>query len=101
MILMAKKYSVLVACRTGMGSSMMLKIKVGQVARENGFPLDVSHDVIDAAKGMDPDLLITMADLVPDVQGDVRHVIGIKDLTDKEEIKTKLEEFLKSQGEDS
>ncbi|WP_029507964.1 PTS sugar transporter subunit IIB [Loigolactobacillus coryniformis] len=90
-------YSALVACRTGMGSSMMLKIKVGQVVRENKLPFDVSHDVIDAAKGLDPDLLITMEDLVPDVKDDVRDIIGIRDLTDKKEIKEKLQSFLSKQ----
>ncbi|BDR59686.1 PTS sugar transporter subunit IIB [Xylocopilactobacillus apicola] len=94
---MSKKFSILVACRTGMGSSMMLKIKVNQVVKENNFPFEVSHDVIDSAKGIDPDLLITMEDLVPDVKDDVRQVIGIKDLTDKEEIKTKLQNFLDQQ----
>ncbi|ATO56339.1 PTS ascorbate transporter subunit IIB [Loigolactobacillus coryniformis subsp. coryniformis] len=94
---MSKIYSALVACRTGMGSSMMLKIKVGQVVRENKLPFDVSHDVIDAAKGLDPDLLITMEDLVPDVKDDVRDIIGIRDLTDKKEIKEKLQSFLSKQ----
>lgn len=91
-------YRVLVACRTGMGSSMMLKIKIDQVVRQNNLPFDVSHDVIDAAKGFDPDLLVTMADLVPDVKDDVRAVIGITDLTDKEEIETKLKGFLSNQN---
>lgn len=95
---MNKKYSVLVACRTGMGSSMMLKIKINQVVRENKFPFEVSHDVIDAAKGLDPDLLITMEDLVPDVKNDVRNIIGIKDIMDKNEIKTKLQNFLGQQN---
>lgn len=98
---MAKKFSALVACRTGMGSSMMLNIKVTQVVRENKFPIEVSHDVIDAAKGIDPDVLITMVDLVPDVKDEVRQVIGIKDLTDKEEIKEKLAGWLAEQGDAS
>lgn len=95
---MSKKYSILVACRTGMGSSMMLKIKINQVVRENKFPFEFSHDVIDAAKGLDPDLLITMEDLVPDVKDDVRNIIGIKDIMDKNEIKTKLQNFLDQQN---
>ncbi|AXX65367.1 PTS sugar transporter subunit IIB [Bombilactobacillus bombi] len=98
---MSKIYSALIACRTGMGSSMMLKIKVNQVVRENKFPFDVAHDVIDAAKGINPDLLITMEDLVPDVKGEVRNIIGIKDLTDKAEIKEKLQKFLNDQNDNS
>ena len=34
----------LIVCRTGMGSSMMLRIKVDQVIRENGYQLELVHD---------------------------------------------------------
>lgn len=84
----------LVACRTGMGSSMMLKIKVDQVVRENSFPIKVSHDTMSAVNQFGGDLLITLEDLVPDVQDKVKYVIGIKNLMDKEEIKNKLEKFI-------
>lgn len=84
----------LVACRTGMGSSMMLKIKVDQVVRENSFPIKVSHDTMSAVSQFRGDLLITLEDLVPDVQGKVKYVIGIKNLMNKEEIKDKLEKFI-------
>lgn len=84
----------LVACRTGMGSSMMLKIKVDQVVRENSFPIKVSHDTMSAVNQFEGDLLITLEDLVTDVQDKVKYVIGIKNLMDKEEIKNKLEKFI-------
>ncbi|ASN04301.1 PTS sugar transporter subunit IIB [Virgibacillus necropolis] len=84
----------LVACRTGMGSSMMLKIKVEQVVRENNYPIKVHHDTLSAVNQFKGDLLITLEDLVPDVKDKVKYVIGIKNLMDKEEIKSKLNEFL-------
>lgn len=84
----------LVACRTGMGSSMMLKIKVDQVVRENGFPIKVSHDTMSAVNQFRGDLLITLEDLVSDVEEKVKYVIGIKNLMDKKEIKEKLEKFI-------
>lgn len=84
----------LVACRTGMGSSMMLKIKVDQVVRENGYSIKVSHDTLSAVNNFNGDLLITMEDLIPDVKDKVKYAIGIKNLMDKEEIKTKLAKFI-------
>lgn len=84
----------LIACRTGMGSSMMLKIKVDQVIRENLFPIEVEHNTLDAVNSFRGDLLITMNDVVEDVLGKVPYIIGIQNLMDKEEIKMKLEQFL-------
>jgi len=83
----------LIACRTGMGSSMMLKIKVDQVLRENNFEMDVTHDDINAVSTFSGDVLITMADLAPEMKGRVKYVIGIENLMDKNEIKTKLLSF--------
>ncbi len=36
----------LVMCRTGMGSSMMLRIKLEKVISKNKFPLELKHDVL-------------------------------------------------------
>lgn len=95
---MTKK--ALVACRTGMGSSMMLKIKVEQVCRERGFDLDVEHDVMDAIDSFNGDVLITMNDLADDVRENVKcYVIGINNLMDKQEIGDKLTEFFAGQGD--
>lgn len=84
----------LIACRTGMGSSMMLKIKVEQVIKEHGFPIEVEHDTLDAVGNFRGDLLITMADITKELVGKVPYVIGIQNLMDKQEICSKLEKFL-------
>ena len=87
-------YNALVACRTGMGSSMMLKIKIDQVIRANKFPIEVSHSTLDAVRGFKGDLLITMSDVAKDMEGSVPYIIGINNLMDKEEIQSKLQAFL-------
>ena len=88
-----KTYSALIACRTGMGSSMMLKIKVDQVVRKNHYPLEVQHSTLDDVKSFQGDLLITMADVAEELKGQVPYIIGINNLMDKNEIETKLNEF--------
>lgn len=90
-------YKALIACRTGMGSSMMLKIKVDQVVKENNFPIDVAHDTLDAVPNFGGDLVITMEDIADDIRPTVPYyVVGVKNLMDKEELRTKLQEFLDS-----
>lgn len=94
---MSKKLA-LIACRTGMGSSMMLKIKVDQVVRANNFPLEVTHSTLDDVKGFRGDLLITMADVADELRGTVPYIIGINNLMDKKEIESKLQLFFDEQN---
>lgn len=84
----------LVVCRTGMGSSMMLRIKLEQVISENNLDIDLEHDVLSAINNYDVDFVITMNDLVSQIQDEVKYVIGIEDLMDKHELKEKLLEYL-------
>ena len=73
-------HKALVACRAGVGSSLMLKIKVNEVVKENNFPLEVEHSSLDGVPGFQGDMIITLPD------------VGIANIVDKNEIKTKLEE---------
>ena len=57
---MAKTYHALVCCRAGMGSSMMLKIKIDQVIKENNLPVETEHGNLDSLIGFTGDLVITM-----------------------------------------
>lgn len=90
---MSEVKKALIACRTGMGSSMMLKIKVDQIIRKNNFPLEVEHGTLDDVKGFRGDLIITMTDVADDLKGQAPNVIGVDNLMDKNEIETKLKEF--------
>lgn len=84
----------LIACRTGMGSSMMLKIKVDQVVREEKLDLSVEHGTLSDVRSFNGDILITMSDVAEEYKDyDKLHVIGIKNLMDKDEIKEKLTEY--------
>ncbi|HHW57799.1 MAG TPA: PTS sugar transporter subunit IIB [Clostridia bacterium] len=87
-------YKALVACRAGMGSSLLLKIKVEQVIKENGYPIKTEHGNLDSLIGFTGDLLITMEDLAEKLKDKVPYVIGIRNIIDKDEIKEKIEENL-------
>lgn len=86
---------ILITCRTGMGSSMLLKIKVEQALSALGMEADVYHDVTSALSGYhDIDILVTMSDLVEEMEGKFPMVVGINSLTDKEEIRSKIKKAL-------
>lgn len=89
-------YKALVCCRAGMGSSMILKIKVDQVINENNFPIETEHGNLDSIAGFKGDLVVTMEDLSEDIKDQVPYALGVRNIMDKEEIKTKLLEFLDS-----
>ena len=98
---MAKTYQALVCCRAGMGSSMMLKIKVDQVIKENNFPIETEHGNLDSLIGFNGDLVITMSDLTDELNADPRvpFAIGITNIVDKNEMKEKLGAWLAEQAE--
>ena len=93
-------YNALVACRTGMGSSMLLKIKVDQVIKENGYPISAEHSNLDAIFDKKWDFIVTMADITDDVRDKVPYCIAIENLMDKKEIKRGIEGFLESRKND-
>lgn len=91
-------YKGLVACRAGMGSSILLKIKIDQVIKENDFPIQTEHGNLDSLMGFDGDILFTMEDLADELRDKVKYAIGIRNIVSKDEIKEKIEIFLAEQN---
>lgn len=90
-------HKALVACRAGVGSSLMLKIKVSQVVKENNYPIEVEHSSLDGLAGFNGDIVITLVDVAEELKHKniKQKIIGIKNIVDKKEIKEKIEETLK------
>ena len=93
-------YKVLVACRAGVGSSLMLKIKTQQVIKENNFPIEVEHGSLDALYGFNGDAVVTLIDVAEELgkKGLKIDIIGINNIIDRNEIKAAMEKFLASKG---
>ncbi|MDQ0361684.1 PTS sugar transporter subunit IIB [Breznakia pachnodae] len=89
-------HKALVCCRAGMGSSMMLKIKVDQVIKENNFDIETEHGNLDSLNGFTGDLVVTMDDLAKELQGRDYYALGVLNIMNKGEIKEKLEGFLEA-----
>jgi PTS system ascorbate-specific IIB component len=87
-------FKAIVCCKIGVATSILLKIKVDEVIEENGFPIETENGTIDTLSGFDGDLIITKDDLSGSIKHDHATVIGIHDLTDKDEIKEKLASYV-------
>lgn len=92
-------YHALVCCRAGMGSSMMLKIKADEVIKENGYPITTRPGNLNALKAFTGDLVITMNDLVDEVESAGTYAVGVDDILNTAQIKQGLEAFLASRKE--
>ncbi len=88
----------LIMCRTGMGSSMMLKIKVDKLIDKNKYPLDVTHDAFSGFAGQqNVDIIITMEDLIDEFKDSSAYVIGVKDIMDVDYLERELNKYFESQ----
>ncbi|WP_054722951.1 PTS sugar transporter subunit IIB [Lacticaseibacillus nasuensis] len=82
----------LVACRAGVGSSLMLKIKLNQVIDEQGWDMEVEHSSLDELDSFDGPIVVTLSDVADDLknEGIKKEVVGITNILDKKEIETKV-----------
>ena len=87
-------YHALVCCRAGMGSSMMLKIKADQVIKAHGYPITTRPGNLKALKAFTGDLVITMNDLVDEVESQGTYAVGVDDILDTKQLRAGLEKFL-------
>ena len=87
-------YHALVCCRAGMGSSMMLKIKADQVIKAHGYPITTRPGNLKALKAFTGDLVITMNDLVDEVESRGTYAVGVDDILDTKQLQAGLEKFL-------
>jgi ascorbate PTS system EIIB component len=81
----------LIVCRTGMGSSLMLKIKAQKVIDKHGWDIELEHDVLSGLRTWQGiDFVLTMRDLTDEVQAAGFRAIGITDLMNSEEMESAL-----------
>lgn len=93
-----KRKKCLIMCRTGMGSSMMLKIQTEKVIDKHNYPMDVTHDALDGYMGQQGvDVIITMADLTDEFKGSDAYVIGVHDIMDVQTLEDELAKYFATQ----
>ncbi|MGT2800147.1 PTS sugar transporter subunit IIB [Streptococcus marmotae] len=89
---------VLTACGNGMGSSMVIKMKVENALRNLGqSDFTVNSCSVGEAKGLAAgyDIVIASVHLINELEGRTKgKLVGLDNLMDDNEIKTKLQEVL-------
>jgi PTS system ascorbate-specific IIB component len=81
---------ILAVCGVGMGSSLILRMNIEAVLRENGVDASVEHSDVTGAKGADVDYIATSKDLADTFDGDDERIMVINNFIDKNEIKEVL-----------
>lgn len=91
---------VLVACRAGVGSSLMLKIKLNEVIAEHKWDMEVIHSSLDELSSFDGPIVVTLSDVADELkeEGVKKEIVGIRNLLDKKEIYTKVSKALQDIG---
>lgn len=86
--------NALVVCRAGVGSSILLQTKIEQICAKRGYRIDVTHGKLDDLVDFGGDVIVTMSDFAPEIEGKFPNVISIFDITNDDEIASKLDEFV-------
>lgn len=88
---------VLAACGNGMGSSLIIKMKIEKVLKDMGLEYQIHHCSVGqaASEARNFDIILVSQAFVKDFvnKGNAK-VIGLVNLLSEEEIKTKLQEAL-------
>lgn len=88
---------VLAACGNGMGSSLIIKMKIEKVLKDMGLEYQIHHCSVGQAtsEARNFDIILVSQAFVKDFanKGNAK-VIGLVNLLSEEEIKTKLQEAL-------
>ena len=77
---------VLTVCGLGMGTSLILKMNVESILKDNNVQANIEHMDVSAANSTDADLIVTSNELAGNLEGHKAKLVVIKNFFDKEEI---------------
>lgn len=94
---MANPIKIVAACGNGMGTSMIIKLKVQKITKELGIDASVEALSMGQSKGMtnSVDIIISSKHLSSEFQHDQKaKIVGVTNLMDENEIREVLKEAL-------
>lgn len=87
---------ILAVCGFGVGSSMVLRMTIEKVCKDLGIDASVENTDVSSAQGTNCDYIFTSEELASTLKSSANcPVIAIQRYMDKEEVKTKFQEYLK------
>ncbi|MBP8616344.1 PTS sugar transporter subunit IIB [Veillonella sp.] len=84
--------SILTVCGNGIGSSLMLKMKIEEICAENNIDATVESIDFNAAQGMNPDLIVTVKELAEQFTG--KKIAIVRSYINKKKIKEDILDVL-------
>jgi PTS system ascorbate-specific IIB component len=85
--------NILTVCGNGIGSSLMLAMKIEEICKENGIKANVESTDFNSAQGKKADLIITVKELAQ--QFDQRDVAIVRSYINKKKIIEDVLEIMK------
>jgi PTS system ascorbate-specific IIB component len=76
---------VITVCGNGIGSSLLLKMKIEEIAKENNIKIDAESIDSNAASGKDADIFVTVKELTSIFSED-QLVVTVRSYTNKKKI---------------
>ena len=85
---------ILTVCGNGIGSSLMLAMKIEEICKEEGIPADVESCDFISAQGKPADLIVTVKELAQQFEG--RKIAVIRSYVNKKKIREDVLETIQS-----
>ncbi|KPC77228.1 PTS lactose transporter subunit IIB [Thermoactinomyces vulgaris] len=85
---------ILVVCGNGLGSSFIMELNVKKALKELNKEAEVEHTDLTTAQTESADLYLGANDIISQLDNGVRKIVGLENIMDLEEIKTKLSQHL-------
>jgi PTS system ascorbate-specific IIB component len=90
------KMKILTVCGNGIGSSLMLAMKIEEICKEEGIQVDVESIDFNSAQGKDVDLIVTVKELAE--QFEHKDVAVVRSYINKKKIKEDILEIIKAKA---
>lgn len=81
---------IVTVCGMGFGTSLMLKMNIDSVLKKHGTKAEVLAWDLSSMKGQPADVIVTSRDMESHLAGTSAEIVLIDNLTNKEEIESKL-----------
>jgi PTS system ascorbate-specific IIB component len=89
---------IITVCGNGIGSSLMLKMKVEEICEEHGIRVSVESSDFHSAKGKDCDLIVTVNELAS--QFDRQRTAVVRSYINKKKIEEDVLDIIKQMAEE-
>ncbi|MDF2880773.1 MAG: putative system, L-Ascorbate family, component [Clostridiaceae bacterium] len=90
--------NILTVCGNGIGSSLMLAMKIEEICKENGIAANVESTDFNSAQGKKADLIITVKELAEQFEN--REVAVVRSYINKKKIVEDVLDIIKKKAEE-